>query len=120
MIKYLVLSIGLIAFTSMAYAEVTAMNNNELAAVVVAPQEQFLQPVLPEYQANVQIGGVVGATPNVPVTMMGQLGNPTETPSASFNGNSGGLKLMIPVSQLADRLANLPNLNINIPVNTGR
>lgn len=120
MVKRFIISglIGLSAFENRAYADVTAMNNTELAAVVVTPQEQFLQPVLPEYNANGQIGGVVGAIPNSPVVLMGQLGNLAETPSASSNGSSGGLKLTLPISQIAERLSNLPN--INIPLNTGR
>lgn len=118
MVKYFVISMGLFAFGNVASADVTVMNNAELADVVVATQREQLQPVLPEYDAKGQIGGVTAITSNASMSA-GRLGTP-ETPSVSSIGNSGGLQLMLPVSQLADRLSNLPNLNINIPLNTGR
>ena len=62
MIKHLVLSVGLIASCNMAYGVVTVLDNAELDSVVVQTQQVQLQPVLPEYNANGQVGGVVGAT----------------------------------------------------------
>ena len=67
MIKHLVLSIGLVVSCNMACAAVAVMDNAELASVVVETQQEQLQPVLPEYNANGQIGGVVGAA--IPVNV---------------------------------------------------
>ncbi len=63
MMKHLVLSIGLVASCNMACAAVAVMDNAELASVVVETQQEQFQPVLPEYNANGQIGGVVTTTP---------------------------------------------------------
>lgn len=62
MMKHLVISIGLIASCNMAFAAVTVLDNAELDSVVVETQLELSQPVLPEYNANGQIGGVVGAS----------------------------------------------------------
>ncbi len=67
MIKHLVVSIGLIAFGNIACANVTVMDNTELDSVVVQTQQEQLQPVLPEYNADGQIGGVTTVAIPTPV-----------------------------------------------------
>lgn len=59
MIKHLVMGLVLVGFGNHAVAHVTTMTNNELDEVVLPTQEQGqLQPVLPQYDANGQIGSV--------------------------------------------------------------
>lgn len=78
MIKHLLMGIGLIASCNLACAAVAVMDNAELDSVVVETQQEQLQPVLPEYNANGQIGGV--ATISTPV--VGAV-----TPVANLNAN---------------------------------
>ena len=56
--KHLLISLSLLAVCNLTYANVTILDNAELASVVVQTQQEQLQPVLPEYDANGQIGGV--------------------------------------------------------------
>ncbi len=65
MIKHLLMGIGLIASCNMATAAVTVMDSAELDSVIVQTQREQLQPVLPEYNANGQIGGVAVTVPTV-------------------------------------------------------
>jgi len=81
MIMRLVMSFGLVAFGSIACANVKVMSNSELDEVVIAtqPQEQ-MQPTLPESNANGQIGAVAAGTFPTPVigqTLPTHLPDPT-------------------------------------------
>lgn len=78
MIKHLIVSIGLIASCNMASAAVAVMDNAELDSVVVETQQEQLQPALPEYNANGQIGGVA----TIPTPVVGAV-----TPIPNLNAN---------------------------------
>ncbi|MDE2420347.1 MAG: hypothetical protein KGO49_04085 [Gammaproteobacteria bacterium] len=81
MIKYLMVSVVLIAGSSQAFAHVTTMTNNELDEVALPTQSQAqLQPVLPQYDSNGQIGTV--ATEINPISTNGMQGIRVETSSA--------------------------------------
>jgi len=63
MIKLLMVSIGLVVYSSVAYANVKILSNTELDEVALPTQQQGqLQPVLPEYDSNGQIGRVIADT----------------------------------------------------------
>lgn len=63
MIKLLVVSLGLIVYSSISCANVKVLSNTELDEVVLPTQQQGqLQPVLPEYDSNGQIGTVTADT----------------------------------------------------------
>ncbi len=82
MIKYLMVSVVLIAGSSQAFAHVTTMTNNELDEVALPTQSQAqLQPVLPQYDANGQIGTV--ATEINPISTNGMQGIHVDTSSAN-------------------------------------
>ena len=77
MMKQLVMSLGLLA-CGHAVAHVTTMTNNELDEVVLPTQQQEqLQPVLPQYDSNGQIG-TVAAEIN-PISTNGMQGIRVET-----------------------------------------
>lgn len=80
MIKHLLVSFGLIASCNMACAAVAVMDNAELDSVVVETQLEQLQPVLPEYNTNGQIGGVVAAGTLTPLGVPAPVANLNTNP----------------------------------------
>lgn len=76
--KKRMLSMAMMIFCSVAHADVTPLDNTELASVVVQTQQEQLQPVLPEYNANGQVGAVAAGA--LPTTVVGQAALPTQLP----------------------------------------
>jgi len=118
MIKHLVVCVVLVAYSRIACANVKVMSNTELDEVVLATQPQQIQPVLPEYDSNGQIGGVTGALSASSAPVTNGLGAPVATPAAS-TGVNGGVTLQLPVSPLTDMMLNSTR-NLYIPQNIGR
>lgn len=120
MVKYFLMSIGMVAYCSIACAQVKVMTNTELDEVVLATRQPQLQPVLPEYDSNGQIGGLTRALSSSSQPVVVGLSTPAVTPTASTGLNNGGIALQLPVSPLTDLILNLPSRNINIPQNVVR
>jgi hypothetical protein len=109
------MGLGFVAYGSIAYADVSVLTNNELDEVAIATQSVKLQPILPKYDSNGQVGGIAVALTGSNVPVAGSLATPTITPTV--NSVNGGLALQIPVSPLSNLILNLPSNNI--PQNIG-
>lgn len=118
MIKHLLMSamMGLVLTGHMAYAEISVMNNGELAATVVESQPDQLQPVLPDQKVNGQIGGVVVAIQpqTVPVASSQNVGLGVPSPAPHQ------IDLPFTAAQVIDALAYLQLRNTPQPQNIGR
>jgi hypothetical protein len=117
MVKILLVGFGLVVICNMTYANVTVMDNSDLSTADVPMQPEPLQPVLPEYNGNGQVGSVA-VVPYVPSASLG-LSTSSASPVAIASGTKGGVSFQLPVSPLID-LSNQPSRNIYIPQNWGR
>lgn len=81
MIKRLVINIVLVGSCTMACADVVVLDNAELDSVVVETQQEQLQPIMPDYNVNGQIGGVVGTVSNPVVGVVAPVANLNVNPA---------------------------------------
>ncbi|MBC7750927.1 MAG: hypothetical protein H7Z73_04295, partial [Candidatus Saccharibacteria bacterium] len=87
MVKYFIVSIWMAAYCSIACAQVKIMTNTELDEVVLATRQPQLQPVLPEYDSNGQIGGLTRSLSSSSQPVAVGLSSPTVTLTASTGLN---------------------------------
>jgi hypothetical protein len=116
MVRHFLMGLGLVAYGSIASAQVSVLSNHELDEVLLTTQSVELKPFLPEYDSNGQVGGIEGALTGSNVPVVGSLG--TAATTTAISRVNGGVVFEIPVTPLSNLISNLPR-NIDVPLNIG-
>ena len=109
------MGLGLVAYGSIASAQVSVLSNHELDEILLMTQSVELKPFLPEYDSNGQVGGIEGTLTGSNVPTTGSLATSSATPTVSGRIN-GGVAFQIPVTPLSNLNSNLPQ-NIDLQLN---
>ncbi len=117
MIKIMLMSglCGLLVCGSSASAQVTAMDNNEMAATVLPGQQVLVQPTAPVDSGSGQIAGVAAEALTTRATPVVATPSADISTAVSGTGNQRQISIQLPITpNVNDQLSNMAMRNIVI------